>query len=111
MLIMITPRATGDAVVKEERRKGGREIGRGRRGGRAGCSFPIATYDLWTLFWFAAVTPTIAYGGRIGAAQARGFLSSAGNGDHALLARIPTPAGPVDAFTFPSIFPRYNGRM
>ena len=84
VLIMITPRATGDAVVKEERREGDRK-GTARR---AGCSFPIATYDLWTLFWFAAVTPTIAYGGRIGAAQARGFLSSAGNGDHALLVEM-----------------------
>ena len=102
VLIMITPTAT----------EGGRQVN--TAGGRketaaaaaaAGCSFPIAIYDLWTLFWFAAEMPAIARGrGRIGA----GAWVSSTETDHALLARIPAL---VDSFTVPSFFPRNNGRI
>ena len=63
VLIMITPTATEGG--RQENTAGGRKE-TAAAAAAAGCSFPIAIYDLWTLFWFAAETPTIAHG-RIGA--------------------------------------------
>ena len=47
VLIMITPKATGERE----------DVGGGRRARGAGSPFPIAIDDLWSLFWFAAETP------------------------------------------------------
>ena len=62
----------GDAA---DVRKAGRKNGREGIGAAADSSFPIAIYDLWTLFGFAAeTTPTIALSDA--AAQAHSRVSS-----------------------------------